>query len=150
MGRPSAADVRTEPGSWSTYAGGLGGAVVLGEDDRGAGAGGQLADQPVVCVRVAEDPRAVQVDDRRERTGGVLRADHPDAHLAGGPTGDGQVFEIDGRLGDLAGLDLVDGLAAFLRAELVEVRRLGNVVAVTAQAAASGRRRRCSTLREPR
>ena len=44
---------------------GFGGAGVIDEDDRGAGAGGELAEEAVVRVGVVEDPAAaVEIDDR--------------------------------------------------------------------------------------
>lgn len=47
-----------------------------------------------------------------------------DAYGAGGAAGEGDPLLVDRGLGDLAGLDVVDRLAALLGAEVEEERRL--------------------------
>ena len=91
-------------------------AVVLDEDDGGAGADGELADEPVVRVGVAEHPAAaVHVEDRRQRPCGVRRRDDADAHVAD-LGGDGDPAIVDGQLVDRRGLDVVEHLARLGRA----------------------------------
>ena len=104
---------------------GLGRAVVLDEHDGGAGADGQLADEPVVGVGVAQHPAAaVHVEDHRQRPGGVRRPDDPHAHVAD-LGGDGDPAVLDRELVDRRGLDVVEHLAGLGGGELVEERRLG-------------------------
>ena len=67
---------------------GFGGVAVVGEHHRGLRTDGELADEPVVGVVVAEDPAgAVEVDDYRQRPAGALGAQDGHRHLAGGPPG---------------------------------------------------------------
>jgi hypothetical protein len=74
-------------------------------------------------VVVAEDPAgAVHGEDRRQCARRALRADDPDRHVAA-RSGDAQLLDVCGRLVHLAGLHLVDGLAALLGAEVEQVRR---------------------------
>lgn len=104
---------------------GLGREVVLGEDDSGLCADRQFAHQAVVGVGVAEDPaRAMDVDDHRERAGGAGGADDPRPHLAGGSAGHGDPLFVDGGLGYVAGLQVVDSLAALCRGQLEQERRV--------------------------
>jgi hypothetical protein len=103
-----------------------GGAAVVGEHHRGLRADGELADEPVVGVVVAEDPAgAVEVDDHRQRPAGALGAQDAHRHPAGGAAGHGGVLDVDGRLLDRAGLELIDGPATLVRAELKQVGRIG-------------------------
>jgi hypothetical protein len=101
------------------------GAAVVGEHHRGLRAHGELADESVVGVVVAEDPAgAVEVDDHRQRPAGALRAQDAHRHLAGRAAGHGGVLDVDGRLLDRAGLDRIDGPATLVRAELKQVGRI--------------------------
>ena len=101
----------------------FGRAVVLDEDDRGAGADGKLADEPVVRVGVAEHPAAaVHVEDRGQRARGIGRPDDADAHVAH-LGGDGDPALVDRQLLDRLGLDVVQYLARLVRRELVDERR---------------------------
>lgn len=105
---------------------GLGRQVVLGEDDGGAGAGGEFADQAVVRVGVAEDPKAgaVEVEDHRQGVGGTGGADDPGTDAAGRAALDGDPLLVDVRLFNVTGLDLVHGLAALGRGQVEQERRL--------------------------
>jgi hypothetical protein len=71
----------------------------------------------------------MDVDDHRQRAGGaragrVRRGDDTDPDIAG-RRGHRYPLLADVGLGDLARLDLIDGLAAGLRAEVKQVRRVG-------------------------
>ena len=103
---------------------GFGGAAVVGEHHRGLRANGELADEPVVGVVVAEDPAgAVEVEDHRQGPVGALGAQDAYRHLAGGAAGHGGVVDVDGQLLDRAGLDRIDGPATLVRAQLKQVGR---------------------------
>ncbi len=98
----------------------LRGTAVLGEHDRRFSADSKLADEPVMRERVAEHPAGtVQVDDHRQRSGRPARLDDPDAHLTRRAALDVHPLLVDRRLRDLAGLHLVDCLAAVGDRELV-------------------------------
>src|SRR5512132_1321445 len=104
---------------------GLRGAAVVGDHHRGLRADGELADEPVVGVVVAEDPAgAVEVDDHRQRPAGALWAQDTHRHLAGRAAGHGGVLDVDGRLLDRAGLDRIDGPATLVRGP-AQTRREG-------------------------
>jgi hypothetical protein len=102
-------------------------AVVLGEDDdSGAGADRELADEPVVGVRVTEHPaRAVDVEDDRQRSRCARRLDDPDLHLAGRATRDRDPLFVDVGLSDLPRLHLVDERAPLGRRPIRQERRVG-------------------------
>ena len=103
----------------------FGRAVVLDEHDSGAGADGELADESVVRVGVAEHPAAaVHVEDHRQRPGGVRGPDDPHAHVAD-VGGHGDPAVVDGQLVDRRGLHVVEHGARLGRAQLVQERRLG-------------------------
>ena len=107
----------------------FGGAVVFGEHDCGVGADGELADEPVMGVRVAEYPAgSVDVEDHGQRALCSGRLDDADLDLAGGSAGDCDPLFVDRRFGDLAGLDVVDGDPALLWAEVGKERRCGGGV----------------------
>jgi hypothetical protein len=101
-------------------------AVVFGEDDRGADADRELADEPVVGVRVTEHPaRTVDVEDHGQRSRRAAWLDDPDFHRAGRATRDGDPFLVDVGLRDLAGLHLVQERAALGRRQIGQERRVG-------------------------
>ena len=78
----------------------------------------------VVGVGVAEHPAgAVDVEDHRQRAGGAGRFDDAHPHRAGRAALDADPFLVDRRLLYVAGLDLVDGLAAFRGGHLIQERR---------------------------
>jgi len=96
-----------------------------GVPDGRAGADGQLADQPVVGVAVAQHPAAaVHVEDRRQRPRGVRRPDDPHAHVAD-LGGDGDPAVLDRELVDRRGLDVIEHLAGPGGRELVDQWRRG-------------------------
>ena len=100
-------------------------AVVLDEDDSGAGADRELADESVVRVGVAEHPAAaVHVEDHRQRPDGVPGPDDPHAHVAD-VGGHGDPAVIHGQLVDRRGLQLVEHGACLGRAQFVQERRPG-------------------------
>jgi Helix-turn-helix domain len=104
---------------------GLWGAAVVGEHHRGLCADGELADEPVVGVVVAEDPTgAVEVEEHRQGPAGALWAQDAHRHLAGRAAGQGGVLDVDGRLLDRAGLGRIDGPATLVGAELKQVGRI--------------------------
>ena len=118
----------------------LGGAVVFDERERGAGAGDQLAHEPIVGAGVAEHPAAaVHVEDHRERAGGTGRAEHAHAHVAD-VGGDGDPALVDRQLVDRRGLHVIEHLPRLGGRELVEERRLAAAFA-NAWAARSSTRR---------
>ena len=89
------------------------------EHHRGLGADGELADEPVVGVGVAEDPAgAVEVEDHRQRPADALGRRMRTDTWPDGPPGHGGVLDVDGQLLDRAGLDRIDGPATLVRAEL--------------------------------
>ena len=105
---------------------GLGRAVVLDEHERGAGADGQLAHEPVVRPGVAEHPAAaVHVEDHRAAcpsapAGRTMRTlDVADVGRHGDPA------LVDGQLVDRRRLDVVEHLARLVGRQLVQERRLG-------------------------
>jgi hypothetical protein len=100
-------------------------AVVLDEGDNRTATNGQLTDEPVVRVGVAEHPAAaVHVEDHGQHPDVMRRADDLHADIADvgrnrDPVG------IDGELVDGRGLHVVEHLASLGRSELVQERRLG-------------------------
>jgi hypothetical protein len=93
---------------------GLGRAVVLDERERGAGAAGQLAHEPVMRARVAEHPpAAVHVQDHRQRALDALGPHDADAHVAD-VGGHRDPALVDGQLLDRRGLDVVEHLAGLI------------------------------------
>ena len=103
----------------------FGRAVVFDEHDSGAGADGELADESVVRVGVAEHPAAaVHVEDHRQRPDGVGGPDDPHAHVAD-VGGHGHPAIIHGQLVDRRGLQFVEHGARLGRAQFVQERRLG-------------------------
>ena len=80
-------------------------------------------------VRVAENPAgAVNVEHDRQRTGGALGAHDADGDVAVRAARDRVVGDVDLGLVDVAGLDLVDDLAALDSAEVEQVGRVGGGV----------------------
>ena len=79
-------------------------------------------------VGVAEDPAsAVDEEDDRQRAGGPGGLD--DAHLHVAHLGrDGDPLVVDVGLGYGGCLDVIEGLAGFIRGELIEERRLRGLV----------------------
>jgi hypothetical protein len=71
---------------------------VVDEDDDCLGLVGELAAEPLVGVLIAEDPAAAAgVEHHRQHSGGVGRADDPDADFAGRAARDRAVVDLGGR-----------------------------------------------------
>jgi hypothetical protein len=102
------------------------------------GADRELTDQPGVGVGVAEHPAgAVDVEDRWQLSGEVLGSDDPNGDVTDGATRHLQVLDLDGGLLDLAGLDLVDGLAPSTGPRS---NRYGGLAVASANSCAAGSR----------
>jgi hypothetical protein len=106
----------------------LGRVRVLHERERRTRADGELAHQPVVGARVAEDPAsAVHVDDDRQHARRPPRLDEAHPHLPDGG-GNRDPLLVDRGLADRSGLGVFEDLPGIGRRHLIQERWLGERV----------------------